>query len=99
MIGKIASELSDIVVVTSEETYGEPHSKIMDEIWAGIDQDTVMAFRVPDRREAIEFILAQAQEGDSVALCGMGGVTTMMTEKGQILWDEAAIAREVLRSL
>jgi len=99
MIGKIASELADIVVVTSEETYGESHSKIMDEIWSGIDQDAVMAFRVPDRREAIEFILAQAQENDSVALCGMGGVTTMMTEKGQIPWDEAAIAREVLRSL
>lgn len=99
LIGKIAGDLADVVVVTSDETYGEPHGKIMDEIWAGIDQDDAIAFRVPDRREAIEFILAQAQEGDSVALCGMGGVTTMMTAKGQIPWDEAKIARDVLCSL
>lgn len=99
MIGKIVSDLADIVVITSDETYGEPHRKIMDEIWSGIDQDATMSFRVPDRREAIKFILAQAQEGDSVALCGMGGLTTMMTEKGQIPWDEAKITREVLRSL
>ena len=97
LIGRITSDLADIVVVTSDETYGEPHGKIMDEIWEGIDQDSAIAFRVPDRREAIEFILAQAQEGDSVALCGMGGVTTMMTAKGQIPWDEAKIARDVLR--
>jgi len=99
MIGKICSTHADVLVVTSDETYGEPHEKIMDEIWSGIDQTKAVAFKVPDRREAIEFILAQAQEGDIVLLAGMAGVTTMMTERGQIPWDEAAIAREILRSL
>jgi len=99
MIGKICSTHADVLVVTSDETYGEPHEKIMNEIWSGIDQTKAVAFKVPDRREAIEFILAQAQEGDIVLLAGMAGVTTMMTERGQIPWDEAAIAREILRSL
>jgi UDP-N-acetylmuramoyl-L-alanyl-D-glutamate--2,6-diaminopimelate ligase len=95
--GRVCSLLADVVVVTSDETYGEPHEKIMDELWSGIDQSQAAAFRVPDRREAIEFILTQAQEGDVVAICGMAGVTTMMTEKGQVPWDEGEIVRGVLK--
>ncbi len=99
LLGKICSDIADVVVLTSDETYGESHEKIIDEIWAGVDQSHAMAFKVPDRKEAIMFTLAQAQEGDIVLLAGMAGVTTMMTAEGQIPWDEQMIAREVLRSL
>jgi len=99
LIGKICSDHADVLVVTSDETYGEPHEKIMDELWSGIDQNNAVAFKVPDRREAIEFILAQAMEGDIVLLAGMAGVTTMMTANGQIPWNEGEIAKELLRSI
>ena len=97
-LGKVCSERADVVVVTSDETYGEPHEKIIEEIWSGIDQSACEAHKVKDRREAIEFIIAQARDGDVVAICGMAGVTTMMTPEGQIEWDEGEIVREVLRS-
>ncbi len=95
-LGKICSNGADVVVVTSDETYGEPHEKIMSEIWSGIDESKCSAHKVPDRREAIEFIINQAEEGDVVAICGMAGVTTMMTPEGQVEWDEGGIVGEVL---
>jgi len=96
--GRVCSALADVVVVTSDETYGEPHAQIMDDLWSGIDQSQTQAHRIEDRKEAIAFILKQAEPGDIVAICGMAGVTTMMTARGQIPWDEGAIVRKALRS-
>jgi UDP-N-acetylmuramoyl-L-alanyl-D-glutamate--2,6-diaminopimelate ligase len=99
LIGKACGEYADIVVVTSDETYGEPHEKIIEEIRSGIDASQAHAEEIVDRREAINFILREAKPGDMVVICGMAGVTTMMTEQGQIPWDERSIVREALRSL
>jgi UDP-N-acetylmuramoyl-L-alanyl-D-glutamate--2,6-diaminopimelate ligase len=97
VIGKICSELADIIVVTSDETYGEPHENVINEIVAGIDHSRTQVHCIPNRREAIQLILKQAQEGDSVVICGMAGVTTMMTAAGQVPWDERRIVQEELR--
>lgn len=99
LLGKTVSTLADVTVVTSDETYGEPHEKIIAEIWSGIDQSRTKAHRIPDRREAISFLLREAKPGDIVAVCGMAGVTTMMTEHGQIPWDEGMIVRELLEKM
>lgn len=97
--GRVCSNLADMVVVTSDETYGEPYESIMNDLWSGIDQTQTEAHRIEDRKEAITFILKQAKPGDIVAICGMAGVTTMMTAKGQIPWDEDAIVRKALHAM
>ncbi len=99
MIGKIVSELADVVVVSEDETVTEDQHKVIDEIWAGIDQSTVDAHKIFDRREGIKFLLETAQPGDAVALCGMGACTTMQTREGLRPWDEREVAREILRSM
>jgi len=98
-IGRIASELADIVVVAEDETYGEDPHDVLNEVWEGVKQDSCQARKIFDRREAIAWILKEAKPGDVVALCGMGPYTTFSTLKGPIPWNEAEIAREVLRSL
>ncbi len=99
MIGKIVSSLADVVVVSEDETVTEDQHKVIDEVWSGIDQATVDAHRIFDRREAIRFLFAQAKPGDIVALCGMGACTTMQTREGLREWDEREIARELLKEL
>lgn len=97
VIGKICSRLADTVVVTSDESYGEPYGQIMDDIIAGIAESECKLHRITDRREAIKFILSEAKKNDLVVICGMAGVTTMMTPQGQIPWDEVEIIREILK--
>lgn len=98
-VGRIVSELADIVVVAEDETYGEDPHKVLEEVWAGVKQDECEAHKIFNRREAIAWILNEAKPGDVVALCGMGPYTTFATLKGPVPWNEAEIAREVLRKM
>lgn len=97
VIGQICSELADVVVATEDETYGEDPLKVLDEVWAGIDQSKTEAHKIPDRRTALQSILTMAKPGDAVVVCGMGPFTTMTTLQGRIPWDERAIVREMLQ--
>ncbi len=99
MIGEIVSRLADVVVVSEDETVTEDQHKVIEEVWAGIDQSKIEAHKIFDRREGIRFLFGAAQAGDAVALCGMGACQTMQTINGLRPWDEREIAREELRNL
>lgn len=99
IIGQVCSRLADVVVVTEDETYGEDPRKVLDEVWAGVDQTTCDAHKIFDRREAITFLFNQANEGDAVILCGMGPFSTFTKLEGRIPWDERKIAREILNEM
>jgi UDP-N-acetylmuramoyl-L-alanyl-D-glutamate--2,6-diaminopimelate ligase len=98
-IGRICSELADVVVVAGDETYGEDPRKVLEEVWAGVDRGNCAAHKIFNRREAIRFILQHAKPGDAVAICGMGPFTTMMTLEGEVPWDEREVVREVLQAI
>ncbi|MDD5041295.1 MAG: UDP-N-acetylmuramoyl-L-alanyl-D-glutamate--2,6-diaminopimelate ligase [Candidatus Peribacteraceae bacterium] len=98
IVGRLCSELADVVVVTNEDPYTEDPQKIIDEVFSGIDQSKTQAHKIFDRREAIAFLFAQAKPGDAVMLCAKGADTTMWTNEGQIPWNERAIARELLQT-
>jgi UDP-N-acetylmuramoyl-L-alanyl-D-glutamate--2,6-diaminopimelate ligase len=99
VVGQVCSKLADIVVATEDETYGEDPHKVLDEVWAGIDQTQTDAHKIFDRREAITFLFNNAEPGDAVALCGMGPFSTFTRLEGRVEWDEREVARELLREL
>lgn len=96
VVGRIVSEHADVMVVANEDPYTEDPEKIIDEVWAGVDESKTEAHRIFDRRMAIEFLLRAAKPGDIVVLCGKGSDTTMWVKDGQIPWNERAITRELL---
>ncbi len=99
VVGKIVSTYADITVVTNEDPYTEDPERIIDEVWAGIDQQKTEAHRIFDRREAIRFLLKEAKPEDTVILCGKGSDTTMWVKTGQIPWNEREIVHEELTLL
>lgn len=99
IVGKIVSHYADVIVVANEDPYTENPEKIIDEVWAGIDQTKTEAHRIFDRREAIAFLLKQAKPGDIVILCGKGSDTTMWVKEGQVPWNEREIVRETLKTM
>ncbi len=96
IIGKICSQIADVVVITNDEPYSEDPQKIIDEVWDGIDQSACEAKQIPDRREAMRWIFRQAKAGDAVLLCGLGSYPHIMTANGPVQWNEQEVAREVL---
>ena len=99
VVGRIVSSYADVMVVSNEDPYTENPEKIIDEVWAGIDQKKTEAHRIFDRREGIKFLLKKAQKNDTVIFCGKGSDTTMWVKTGQIPWNEREIVAEELRAL
>ncbi len=98
-IGAICSRIADVVVVTSDETVTEDPLKVIEDVWKGVNTTEAEAKKIPDRREAIRWLLQSAKPGDAVMLCGMGACQTMQTREGLVPWDEREVAREILREL
>lgn len=83
LMGKIAVELSDSVVVTSDNPRTENPDSIIREILAGIPKGFSYLVE-PDRRKAIRAAIQQAQPGDIVLIAGKGH------EDYQIIADPSA---------
>ena len=95
LMGRIAHELADVVIVTSDNPRREDPLAIIDEIVRGAPGLDVE----PDRRVAIVQAIAAAREGDVVVIAGKGH------EHGQEIagvkhpFDDRQVAREALQGL
>jgi len=71
-MGKIADELSDIAIVTSDNPRFEDPEAIADEVLAGMSVNNKRVLRIVDRHEAISEALKRALPNDIVVLAGKG---------------------------
>lgn len=69
-MGRLVSQLSDYVVVTSDNPRFENPEMIIDDILKGIDDNHVIT--IVERKSAIEYALGLAKKGDIVAILGKG---------------------------
>lgn len=93
IMGKIASEQADIVIITDDNPRNENAQGIRDAIIAGIADKNHNICVIPDRREAIIKALTMSQKGDIVLVAGKGH------ENGQIICDKILLFKdaEVIR--
>ena len=70
-MGRIAKNLADSVVITSDNPRSEPSAQIIDDILLGID-DMHDVNVEPDRAAAIAFAITQAAAGDLILVAGKG---------------------------
>jgi UDP-N-acetylmuramoyl-L-alanyl-D-glutamate--2,6-diaminopimelate ligase len=96
LMGRIASELADVAIVTSDNPRSEDPRAIVDEILAGIDGEVEVEL---DRRRAIERALELAAPGDVVVIAGKGHEQGQEIAGRVVPFDDRVVAREALRSL
>jgi UDP-N-acetylmuramoyl-L-alanyl-D-glutamate--2,6-diaminopimelate ligase len=73
LMGKVAGELADLVIATSDNPRSEDPHAILAAVEDGLRQSGNAGYRlVPDRREAIRQALAAAQPGWVVLVAGKG---------------------------
>ena len=75
LMGAVAGELADWVVVTSDNPRTEPPDAIIRDILAGMGEARAPYVVEPDRRAAIRLALSGARPGDVVLLAGKGHET------------------------
>jgi UDP-N-acetylmuramoyl-L-alanyl-D-glutamate--2,6-diaminopimelate ligase len=94
LMGKVAADLSDLAIVTSDNPRSEAPLAIIEDVLQGTGVDVEID---PDRRSAIARAISIAKDGDVVVIAGKGH------EQGQDVggvvtpFDDREVARELLR--
>jgi UDP-N-acetylmuramoyl-L-alanyl-D-glutamate--2,6-diaminopimelate ligase len=97
-MGKIASELADIVIITSDNPRGEEPKAIIDEILSGISPEMGEKIIVEANREkAIKIAVEMAREGDCLLIAGKGHETYQIFADKVVPFDDREIARKYIR--
>jgi UDP-N-acetylmuramoyl-L-alanyl-D-glutamate--2,6-diaminopimelate ligase len=95
-MGRIASELADVVIVTSDNPRSEEPDAIIGEIVAGTVGEVELE---SDRREAIARAIELAEDGDVVVIAGKGHEQGQQFADRTLPFDDRDVAREALRRL
>jgi UDP-N-acetylmuramoyl-L-alanyl-D-glutamate--2,6-diaminopimelate ligase len=100
LMGAVASRLSDVVVVTSDNPRSEPPEAIIEEVLRGMNGGRkAERLAIPDRREAIAHAMATAEAGDVVVLAGKGHEKTQVLRDRTVPFDDRQVAREILEQM
>ncbi len=95
-MGKIAAELSDFCIVTSDNPRTEDPEKIVQQVVEGVKQTDCDYVVITNRFEAIEYALDHAQKDDIILLAGKGHETYQILGTETIKFDEREIVTKLL---
>jgi UDP-N-acetylmuramoyl-L-alanyl-D-glutamate--2,6-diaminopimelate ligase len=97
VMGAAVADISDFVVVTSDNPRSEDPLEIIDQIAEGITAKGLDNFKtVPDRAEAIEAGMRMATGGDTVLVAGKGHEDYQLLGDRRIHFDDGEVIRDVL---
>jgi UDP-N-acetylmuramoyl-L-alanyl-D-glutamate--2,6-diaminopimelate ligase len=95
LMGKIAADLADVVVVTSDNPRTEDPAQILKDVVAGINRTEGVEV-IADRAQAIAQAIAIAQPGDGVLIAGKGHEDYQILGTEKIHFDDREQARAAL---
>jgi UDP-N-acetylmuramoyl-L-alanyl-D-glutamate--2,6-diaminopimelate ligase len=95
LMGRIATELADLVYITDDNPRGETPAEIRRAILAAAPS----AVEIGDRRAAIAAAIAELRGGDVLVIAGKGHETGQIVGSEILPFDDAAVAREALEGL
>ena len=102
VLGSLAGEKADIVIITNEDPYDDDPQQIIDQVAAGSEEKgktlNVDLFKILDRKEAIEKALSLANTEDLVLVTGKGSEQAMAVAGGKhVPWDDRQIIKDWLK--
>ena len=99
-MGRVAAELADFTLITSDNPRKEEPAKIAAQIEEGYRSARADGYAVElDRRRAINRIIGEAEAGDTVLIAGKGHETYQEFEDTVVPFDDRLHAHEALEAL
>ncbi len=103
LMGKLAGEASDYVVITNVDPYEDNPQTIIDDIANGARQagkvDEKDLFCIQDRRAGIRKALKLAKKNNLVLITGKGAEQSIVINGKSTPWDDRKVVREELEKL
>ncbi len=97
LMGKIASDLSDYVFVTSDNPRTEKPIEIIEEILQGVKGNSFKV--IEDRREAIFEAVRYLEPGDALLIAGKGHEDYQIIGTTKVHFDDREVVKEALLAL
>lgn len=98
-MGEVSGKLSDLSVVTADNSRNEDVMDIISDIEVGLRKTRGKFIVIPDRREAIKYCLSIAKDNDIIVLAGKGHEDYQEINGQRIHFDEREIVADILREL
>ncbi len=96
-MARVAEDLADRIVITSDNPRTEKPDEIIEQIVAGLSEDGRQRTEIcPDRRQAIQQAVEQAKRGDVVLIAGKGHETYQVVGTEKIPFDDVQVARSAM---
>lgn len=96
-MGQIASSLSDLVILTSDNCRSEEPGQILEQILRGVDKEKPYLV-IEDRREAIQRAVEIAEKGDILVLAGKGHEEYEIKGNQRLPFSERAIVEACIEA-
>ncbi|MCL4841491.1 MAG: UDP-N-acetylmuramoyl-L-alanyl-D-glutamate--2,6-diaminopimelate ligase [Bryobacteraceae bacterium] len=97
LMAQAAAEMSDYVILTSDNPRSEDPLRIINDALVGLRRTDTPHRIEPDRARAIAAALKEAGPGDAVLIAGKGHETYQILGTGTIQFDDRETARGLLR--
>ncbi|MBI2327214.1 UDP-N-acetylmuramoyl-L-alanyl-D-glutamate--2,6-diaminopimelate ligase [Candidatus Curtissbacteria bacterium] len=100
LMGKVADQISDIIVLTAEDPRSEKVDEICEQITRGITskKEGQGYFVIVDRKDAIQFAINLAKKDDVVATFGKSHEKSMTYGKKDYPWNEFAVVKKAIKN-
>lgn len=99
-MGRIVDLLSDIIILTDDDTYTEDSLSIIRDVTNGIDRKEWENFWiVPDREDAIRTALLMLHPGDILLAAGKWAETVQVTQRWSIPWNDRKVIERTLMEI
>ena len=98
LMGRIAAQYADFLIVTSDNPRTEQPGAIIGDILKGVPAGAAYIV-IADRHEAIRYALATARRNDTVILAGKGHEQYQVLGDKKIAFDERTLVKGILKSL
>lgn len=98
-MGEVSGRLADLSVITSDNPRYEEPQDIIEDIKVGMAKTSGEYVEIPDRKEAIRYVIAHGQAGDIIVLAGKGHEDYQEIKGKKYPMDERVLIQEVLEEL
>lgn len=96
-MGEVSGKLADMTIITSDNPRDEEPLDIMKDIETGIKKTTGKYMMIPDRKEAIEFVVKTAKPNDCIIIAGKGHEDYQEIKGVKYPMDDKLLVEEALR--
>ena len=98
-MGEIGGRLADLSIITADNSRFEKVEDILADIKIGLAKTDGKYVEIPDRREAIEYSLSHAEDGDIIAIIGKGHEDYQEIEGVRYHFLDREVVQETVKKL